>query len=485
MATLKYTGPDPAANPDLVNEAYVTTTKSMDLDSTAVDARITAGYSTYANVTYVDSQDALNATKAYIDAGDATRLHLAQRDVANGIAGLDATGKVLPGKINVPNNQRWPRAFWSPTSYNGSDVNATTETTVYTCPVTDPGFTYKLAIFGNLNCYPSIDGEYPIVRVRQGSTSGPIVAIGNGATESYQTSTGLVSSDLFERVSSTDLGPTLWDQSTTLAVGTPGPAKISTTDGHNATWTGTSNYMLARRIAGGDAVTQTSDQAVTMTWSDPGSDLEGGKRGADYNPTGYPMHFLCARISSDNQKFIYAGAGSMGDSGYLTMGYTYSGVTGAVLGGLGAPDGYLGYHFSPWTWSISAVQVSQGDVWRLSCIGTQIKLDKLVGNTTGNFITVADTSHESDDPANKGWGFMAGDPYDGSQGEIVGDIARIDIEDANYVSSVVDVSIVPVVSQTPLTGATTLYVQLVRSGAASTVTATSTLPNLWVSAIPA
>lgn len=142
---------------------------------------------------YVDEQDAYNATKAYIDNKDAERLRLNRINVNNGVPGLDAKGKVDIARVNVPSTQRYPMGIWSPAAYNAGVVTATnSETTVYTCSVADPGFAYRLLVTGQVDVTTSLDGEYPIIRVREDSTIGTLVAMGRGNPQSYNHSTATV-----------------------------------------------------------------------------------------------------------------------------------------------------------------------------------------------------------------------------------------------------------------------------------------------------
>lgn len=185
MAGIPYVGAPQAAGTDLVNQGYVQGLLAANLTQATVDNLIASGFAPYVTKAYVDAQDALNATKSFIDAGDATRLKLAQRNQPNGAAGLDATGRVDISRVAVASTQRYPKPFYSPAAYNASAVAATTETQLYTCAVADPGFTYKLLVTGVVDASTSVDGEYPVVRVRQGSLTGQVVAGGYGLGEKY------------------------------------------------------------------------------------------------------------------------------------------------------------------------------------------------------------------------------------------------------------------------------------------------------------
>jgi len=187
MANLPYVGATPASPTDLVTKSYVGGLSAGNMTQTAVDSQLTSGFSPYPLKSYVDGRDALNATPAFVDAGDATRLHLSQIGANNGIAGLLSSGKVEVARVPVASTQRWPSPFISPSAYHSSTITATglAETQLFPVTVAYPGYTYKLLVTGVLDGQTGTDGQYPIVRVRQGSTTGTIVAVGNGIGETF------------------------------------------------------------------------------------------------------------------------------------------------------------------------------------------------------------------------------------------------------------------------------------------------------------
>src|SRR5512139_2670576 len=127
---IKYVGVPPGSDPDVATEEYLLGLRAQNLPQATVDALIAAGMAPYATRTYVNDQDALNATKAYIDAGDATRLHLSQIDTPGGPVGLDEVGWLDPAILDIASTQRWPALPSSPDTYNPDVVSATAETTV-------------------------------------------------------------------------------------------------------------------------------------------------------------------------------------------------------------------------------------------------------------------------------------------------------------------------------------------------------------------
>lgn len=195
MGSLKYVGKPVTADSDVVYRDYVSTIKSADLSADAIDQAINNGLSGYASTSYVDTRDALLATQTYIDTQDNLRLKLAQKGIANGVAQLDATAKAPVQLINAPMTQKWNRGPWSPAAYHSAPVSLTAETTLYTCGVTDPGYPYRLIVFGAVDATASLDTEYPIIYVRTGSVSGEIIAQGFGSLDG-----GAVGSPTFSTV---------------------------------------------------------------------------------------------------------------------------------------------------------------------------------------------------------------------------------------------------------------------------------------------
>lgn len=49
----------------------------------------------------------------------------------------------------------------------------------------DPGYAYRLFLTGTVDTNTDTTGTYPLIRVRRGSNTGPIVALGSGPNEAY------------------------------------------------------------------------------------------------------------------------------------------------------------------------------------------------------------------------------------------------------------------------------------------------------------
>lgn len=197
MADLKVVGPNPANPTDLVNDAYVAGLPAENFTESQVTTSIAATLSgvspPYLTQTAYASGIAGNATKSFIDAGDATRLKIGQVGVNSGIAGLTAAGTVDPSRITVASAQTYPTPFISPSAYHSSLTTATTTPVeLFPVSVADPGFSYKLLVSGLFDGQTATDGDFPVIMVLQGSTTGPMVACGAGLGEIYQA--GVVSS---------------------------------------------------------------------------------------------------------------------------------------------------------------------------------------------------------------------------------------------------------------------------------------------------
>jgi hypothetical protein len=192
----QWIGAAPSNAKDIVTVGYLQSQiASLNLPQATVDSLVAAGFTTYADLSYVNAQNALNATKAYVDGtggvnpngGDAGRLHLSQVNQPNGVAGLGATSALVDrSRLGLGSTQRFPTPYYSPASYPGAGVTTDmTEVTYDTLAVADPGYTYKILVDGMLDGSSTRDGYCPIVLIRLGSASGPVIAWGYGCMETY------------------------------------------------------------------------------------------------------------------------------------------------------------------------------------------------------------------------------------------------------------------------------------------------------------
>ena len=187
MATWQYVGPPPSAATDLVDVGYINSQiAATNVQQSAIDQTIANGLAPYCNKSYVDQQNLLNATKAYVDAGDATRLHVSQLGADNGIAPLDAYGRVDKSRVPLGSTQRWPAPYYSPASYpTGVITLGSSETSLYTYTQPDPGFVYKLMVMGLMEGRTVTDGTPVQGIIRLGSATGTMIATGYSTSESY------------------------------------------------------------------------------------------------------------------------------------------------------------------------------------------------------------------------------------------------------------------------------------------------------------
>lgn len=471
MATVKNVGAPISGNADLVYEDYTAIVKGADLTTTQVDDLINAGLVSYASKTYVDAQDGLNATQTYVDAGDATRVRTSTKDVAGGVPGLDAGGRVNINRIDLPTTQKYHQGPWSPASYPGA-TSLTTETTIFTCGVTDPGFPYKLQVFGVIDARTSLTAEYPVITVRDGSITGPIVARGVGLAYNYQT----LGVDFFERTltNAQGLGPD-WSQHAA-------PGYSDATDGlmvctgTDAEWQNTvtgpaSKLALARRINPLDALTATDNQLIWMT-------------------LGFANGYDPAFGAEQSQNTIFGRVNSTGTQ------YVRIGVTAP-----GAGDNQLFVWYSTgtgdnsWAGTFIGPAISPGDSLGLRCGSPTDPLNfaALKKDTNGNVSTLLDFTDPSHNTivgsSNRGWGFGMytvgrGGGLSPRRPESVSEV-RLDPSIVTLPTTPVRVIPLDLGAQTARTGPTTLYVRAARSGASATIDTSAFQPKLYTMAVPA
>lgn len=456
MAAVTYVGPVAAAASDVATRAYISALTAANLPQSTVDSMMAAGFAPYVLKSYVDAQDAKNATKSYIDTGDGTRLHTSQRNVNNGIAGLDATGRVPIGRVNVASTQRWLKPFVSPAAYNATNISATTtETTVYPITVADPGTTYRLFVTGTVDTSSTADGEYALIQARVGNaTTGQIIGVGRGLPESYSVLNESV--DGFEYTAN-NLNTSDWSLSN--GAGSGGGVAELAADGHNAYLrqiTGGSQLRRARRINTGDQVTPTDYQEITAVLA------TGQANTLDLNE-----FFL--RVNTAFTVYVK-----------LRIYCSFTGSTSAAEWTYAT-----GFGESSTQASASGITVAPSDTWKViaGANGNTRKYDLLRNGTSVSSWT--DSFNVSNvGSVQRGWGFGMGNVF-GTYGQAK--LASISISDGTRTYARGPAVIVPSAfeSQTPLTGGTTVYVTITRSGSTSTQSAYTTSPSFYVMAVPA
>lgn len=395
---------------------------TADMTAEDIDTRIIDKLSGYATKTYADERDALNATPGYVDAGDATRLKLASKDVAGGIVGLDAFGRANRNRIDANDTQRFPKGLWTPASY-GSPLTATNaEKTLFTMDVTDPGYAYKLLVSGSLDGLSALDGVAPIIRVRAGTADGPIIASGIGSYESYD----YMGVDNFMRTATT-----LGDGWTNSANGR--------TNGSAATFGANSDF---RRL-GDDAVTPTNYQEIT--WKNA-SACQGGTGPVPYN-------YILGRMSDDGKDW----------AGFI----------------LAASTAYCSYSVNGTAANFTSVACANdaNAVFRAR-IGTEAgeRQFQLLRNDTV-VLTYTDTAAASPmGPTRRGWGFGYRSGVNFFTPTYPAALDYITINDAipgQDTASYAPVVVLPtsMASQAVRTGPVKLYITVIRTGSLGAVSA--------------
>ena len=471
MARMQNRGKTPSDDTSVATKAYLETLLAQYLTQSQINSLISAGYASYATKSYVDTQDGLNATQAYIDAGDAARLLLSQRNANNGVAGLDATGKIDVSRVSFASTQRWPKPYYTPSAYNAGSVNAAeTEVAVYTHTIASPGFTYKLLVGGQVDVRTTVDEKYPIVRVRVGSTTGEEVASGRGTGEYYQW--GL---DEFDRTGTTLGGG--WDETWTG----PGTGHVETNGSEEFyVKNGTSQNRAGVFRKVNDFATSSDDYQEVEMVCNAGAEIESS---VGVNP--YTRIF--GRLRGDNSSYVNFLLGSFHDlKAYLQYrphGGSLTTVTSASLSGHAV--------FGGTTWTAKFGTISDLNKRRFQLIRKE-------GASTTTIIDWTDTTAATTmGSSNRNWGFgvQAGMnelflvPISQAAPPEWGSVNLYDPALANYPDqgNYSTVAIVPghLGDQTARTGSITLYVTLRSSGSSGgAVSATNVRPRLFVVPVP-
>lgn len=463
MADLVNVGPVPGLAAHVGEREAVATVAANDRTPAQLDAYIAAKLVPYVERSYVATQDALNATQTYIDTQDNLRLKTAQKDVANGVPALQADGRISPSRINAPSTQRRPRTPWTPTAY-GSErlVSDATEQAVLTIPITDPGYSYRLLVQGQLDGLSGYSGSAPQVNVRVGSTTGTVIASGIGAFESYNTLGG----DFFNRTTSGAIGG-YWSEYTVSGGSLGNPY----CDGSTLNWVAgnpESRVVLFQRI-GDDATTYDDYQEVVMVMA---SEPEQGGVGFG---TSNGHNYIYGRMNNDRTQWVRF---DIDAAGTATLHYNNG-------------------SYNPIQLATANTGLGNTDVWKAR-FGTASgrRWFQLLRNDV-SIINYNDSGVVTSMGANnRGWGigiragvhafFLVSDRQ-----SVPGRVDQVTINDLPpgvIGSSFAPVTVMPVsVSALPvLTGATTLHVTTRRFGTQGAVAANYAFHNnLTVTAIPA
>ncbi|WP_299007937.1 hypothetical protein, partial [uncultured Caulobacter sp.] len=345
-----------------------------------------------------------------------------------------------------------------PSSYNGGTVTATSESTVYTMTMADPGFPYRLLVTGTVDVLTNTNGEHPIIRVREDSTTGTIVAMANGSPESYCHSTANIV-PFFGGIASIP------------------PAFDTVGQGFTGYGVAPSKYY------GGITSFSATHVCAANSYLIVDATALGGHTMTGVNYRGNPMTLLASVALNNNPA-----SGSLYRYG---MKVTTAG-TGQVTGGLTA-NAWLSMQSISYTnvqsvdASLSTYGFGTGD--HISQSGTcgpgQMLLQSFGADGCHAPLWVASGGTER-----ISMGHPTGSDYIDLLSVSESSVSTTFRMDASYIANCAGIStrIVGIAGSFPQearTGNTTLYVTVARSGNFSTVSATNIEPNLTVMAIPA
>jgi hypothetical protein len=370
------------------------------------------------------------ATPTYVQNQASLYLPLTSVGTAYGPIPLGAGGRVSPAQISASSTQRWPTPFLTPTTYNAAAVTATTTpVTVYTAAVANPGFTYKLLVHGTAHAKVSLDnGEYPQFTVRAGSTSGQIVASGDGLGSQYL---------VYGLQSYTAAG--------TFVYNIPSSAAFidGVIVGGGGAGIGGYNYWNGWGVVAAGGASGSNGAITTFTIA-RGTDIPWGT-------TQLTLNVGAGGVGGVIRGGVITGGGA--SSVTTTSGYSKTAAGGTAGTGAAAAAAAVG------TVTYQGITYTGG-----------------AANTNGY-------SAAGFPPGGGGNGGLGANSVggNGAAGAVWLSV-RYSSDSDNY-SPVV---LAPrYASQTPMTGATTLYVIVKSSGSSATVTASTALPSLWITPIPA
>ena len=384
MTQLSYKGAALSTSQDVAYRPYPTTLKSADLTSTSVNALIDAKLNSYPSAATIQGMDALLCDTAYIDGQDALRMTKDKRGAPNGVAPLDNTAKIPPAYIPITSTQSWNGTPVIPITYNLDPtlVLGTDNTTLYTCPIPDPGYPYRLLVWGNVDASSTNDYTVPTAKVRVGSITGTIIAQGGGAADGV---VSLKMGDDFERSNNNTLGED-WnvvfagDGETSMAIRSNEADLLQAFAPHNKMVSAT-----CQRVEPNTRYTGTNFQKITLK---VGS--RAGSVSIDTPKTGYPYFRMYMRA---NDAFTQYVAFEVGNN---TAQFVYNTGSGERYFSTNTPID----HTTEWTANTTWYAYAGGNPSNVSeRLFTLYKEGLLVMSVTdsGQYTMLG--------PANRGWGF--------------------------------------------------------------------------------
>ena len=177
MASLELVGPAGVGANAISRLKYVNDKKATALTQAQVDDRINTLLTGYATKAQVDAGDAGAATVSYVDQQDLLRVPKSWVNLANGGPATLTGGKVTTSQYSVSSPQQYVKKMYSPTSY-GSQRTVTSEVSLYTVSIADPGWPYWVQAWGWSNVTTNTNGTGVYIRARVGSASGTIISQG-------------------------------------------------------------------------------------------------------------------------------------------------------------------------------------------------------------------------------------------------------------------------------------------------------------------
>ena len=465
---------------DLVDEDYISTLIATNLSQGTVDSLVASSLSPYASIAYANTAMSVLATPAYVITNDTNYIPLSTIGQPSGPIALDAGGKVPVGLITTANTQRWPAPFWTPATYASGPVTTTAgaATQLFTSSQPYPGFTYKLMVTGMVDASVALDnGEYPQVLVRQGSTTGPIVASGYGIAESYLWGAFSFSA----ATESSTINSAVWAQY-------GGSSPIYADSNNQAEVAADAATVRVRNLDSVFGTTIGDNQIITMTLGSTASGFHGA------------TNDIYGRMDSTGNSYVRCQLDGTNASLFCRVS---SGSEVAI----GSPV---------------SCSTSVGDVYALYC-GTNTSSRQFLLYKNGSLFATWNDANSSSviGAAYRGWGFgmtggiysytyyqwepyyyqingqwtigynnVASTAYAGTSPYSVASLSIVD--PANPITQgggnnygMATIIPTPLSSQSALTGATTLYVMLSSSGSSSTITSSTLRQSLWIMPVPA
>jgi hypothetical protein len=195
MAQFRYVGKpisadggNPKQSLDVVDQDYVNSLLAANMSQGNVTTRIAADLSAYATQSFANTAMTSLVTPAQVQAADANYAATTAIGQPLGPMALSALGQISPSLINAASTQQWPTPLYSPAAYQSVPVVTDTPLLLFSQAQSYPGYPYVLECTGIMDAQvPLTDSPtcLPQVLIRQGSTTGPIIAFGYGVGESY------------------------------------------------------------------------------------------------------------------------------------------------------------------------------------------------------------------------------------------------------------------------------------------------------------